>query len=82
MERDYDLELSHIGDGRIKMLVDDTPAQDLPAGTLKSGGLFILFHTEYIARIDDLVIEAELDEALLAKARSSWIAERLAVLGL
>ncbi len=76
----YKVEIVHDG-GSVKLLLDGALQQELPTN-LKSGRVFLVFHTDRGINIKGLVIEGVLEPGSIAAARQRWCEERVAELGL
>jgi hypothetical protein len=76
----YKVEIVHDG-GSVKLLLDGALQQELPTN-LKSGRVFLVFHTDRGINIKGLVIEGVLEPSSIAAARQRWCEERVAELGL
>lgn len=78
--KSYVIELAHDGKS-VKQSLDGAVQHELETD-LKTGRVFLLFHTDRVINIKDLVIEGTLDERYVALARQRWCDERIAELGL
>ncbi len=71
------MELEHDGAGRLRLTLGGATQQELLAEGLGDGELFLLVHSDYLMRLEHLVVEGSLEPGRLAAVRETWLDQTL-----